>query len=899
MSFTKFIGRREELQEIGTFIHSDDTTLLCIEGDGGIGKTRLLAEVERAYGADEGVHVLDIIDFDDPRFHLPDNINREIARQLGRGLFQSYLDALDELNALLGQQQLPPGYKGRKIREIQERFWDAYKQAAQGSRIVLRFDSTDNLKGITAPLDRIADLVRQAPNTCVLVAGRDATKLLGMIEIPEDERDSHTRDLESLPEKDCRAYLDEKLESKIFGIPRSIADKLLFLSGGRIIMLDMAVEWLFQERVPEWLQELDVEHIKKELDQDTKDKFERRLFYHVRELRTDLDRLILLLSIVSPLSRDDIRELLKMKRADDIENLWARAQSVTFIKALPNEFIKLHDEAERLVNEYVWNLLDPLIAKLTKESAVKYLEAESNKLWDQTKPSETRDRVADATERLDQYEFWLKRAQHLALKLDLNVQEGYRVFEKDWERATEQFKRPDFKYMLLNAILPFRERLEPEQQWEVMLRQARRLSDEDRQHEAVENYLTPLLEQAPEESLYRVRALVGRGNAFVRLGKFQRAMSDGNNALKLAKKLGDDHWMSNAEIFLGWTHRLTGNLREAAAIYRKVMERAMESENKEKTANAQSSLAHVLAIQGEHQPAIGLVKQAVKTWQNLYNESEGHYEGLGRAYHNAGVVCRELGSINKALDYFAQSWKIFVELDLEEWMANTRAGRGITYWMNSRYDEAAADLEWALKYGTRTYRYQTLHYLAHIRCDQGDFAQAEQLFQQAIQQAQEHGDPFYELNTLGDLARLAFDWDIDGLKTYQDFYDRYTEYKSKYEKVTFDVPQALFFIGLGHLAMKQGDFEQGSVYYKRGIPQLATQPNVPSYGQFDVCSQLEFVDEKVIPLLNPDQISTLGEILGEAWIGQGLDMKHPEALAFLSRWRKYEGQIEIGGDNDD
>ncbi|HDQ71843.1 MAG TPA: tetratricopeptide repeat protein [Chloroflexi bacterium] len=885
MSFIKFIGRRKELQEIGAFIHSDDTTVLCIEGDGGIGKTRLLAEVEREYGADKSVHVLDIIDFDNPCFWLPDNIDREIARQLGQDLFQSYLDALDELDALLDQQQLPPGYKGRKIREIQERFWNAYKQASQGRRIVLRFDTTDNLKGITAPLDRIANLVRQAPNTRVLVAGRDATKLLDMIEMPKDERESHTLDLEPLPEKDCRAYLDENLEPRFFRIPRPIADKLLLLSGGRIIMLDMAIEWLFRERVPEWLQELDVEHIEK-LDQDTKEEFERRLFYHVRELRTDLDRLILLLSIVSPLSQGDIRELLKMTEAR-MKSLWTHAQSVTFIKTLPNGFIKLHDEAERLVNEYVWDLLDPLRARLTKESAVKYLEAESNKLWDQVKPSETRDQVTGTTEQLDQvYEFWLKRAQHLALQLDLKVQEGYRVFEEDWERA-EQFKRPDFKYMLLDAILPFRERLEPEQQWEVMLRQARRLSDEDQQDEAVKTCFTPVLEQAPEESLYRVRALVGRGNAFVRLGKFQQAMNDGGNALRLAEKLGDDRWVSSAELFLGWTHRLTGNLREAADIYRNVMRHALESENKEKTANSQSSLALVLAIQGEQEPAIGLAEQAVKTWQNLYNESEGHYEGLGRAYHNAGVVCRELGLINKALDYFAQSWKIFVELDLEEWMANTRAGRGITYWMNGQYDEAATDLEWALKYGTLTYRYQTMHYLAHVRCDQGNLAQAEQLFQQAIQQAREHGDPFYELNTLGDLACLAFDRDIDGLNTYQDFYDRFTEYKNQYRTVTFDVPQALLFIGLGHLAMKQGDFEQGSEHYKRGILQLATQPNVPSYGKFNVHSQLAFIDEKATPLLSPDQISTLGEILEKAWIGQGLDMKHPEALAFLSRWKKY------------
>jgi len=896
----RFIGRTEELEQIGTIIDSGDTAILCIEGDGGIGKTRLLTEIRLRYGGNENVHVLDVIDFDDPRFRLSVNINREIARQLEPGLFQEYLDALNELNTLLEQKQLPPGHKERKTRRVKYLFRDAYKQAAQRRRIVLRFDTTDNLKGITGPLARIAELANQVLNTCFFVAGRDATKLLRLIGMPQEEWESHTLNLEPLPKRHRKEYLDEKLEQKLFSIPQSIADKLLFLSDGRVVLLDMAIEWLLREKVPEWLLVLDIEQLEEEgLDEDIKKKFEGRLFYHIRNLRTDLDRLVLLLSKVYPLRWDDIQYLLKLSESET-ESLWAYTQDLTFVKMLPDDYITLHDEAERLVNEYVWNLLDPLRAKLTSESAIEYLETESDKLLDRIKAAEATSEAFRATEKLDQkYEFWLKRTQRLSLVLDLNVQEGYSEFEADWERAKKQFKRSDFQSMLLDAVLPYIENLEPWQQWEVMLRKARRLSDEDRQPEAVKDYYTPLLEQVPDDSLYRVQALVGRGNAFVRLGKFQRAMDDGNNALRLAEKLGDDRWMSNAEIFLGWTHRLTGNLHEAAAIYRNVMGRAMESENKEKTANAQSSLALVLAIQGKQQPAIGLVEQAVKTWQNLYNESEGHYEGLGRAYHNAGVVCRELGLINKALDYFAQSRKIFEMLDLEEWMANTRAGRGITYWMNGQYDEAADDLEWAKEYGTLAYRHQTIHYLAHVRRDQGDIVKAEQLFREAIEKAGEYGDPYYELNTLGDLTRLAFDWDIEGLSTHQDFYDRFTKYESKYRTAKFDVPQALFFTGLGHLAMKQKNCEKGIYYYKRGILPLALQTNVPYYGEFNVHSQLKFIDENVIPLLSPGQVSKLGEELGDAWFRQGLDMKHPEALAFLSRWRKCKRHIESKGDNDD
>jgi AAA+ ATPase superfamily predicted ATPase len=66
-----FVGRKDELRQIEDLIRETDrSAVLCISGEGGIGKTRLLQEVHKRWH-DEKVQgypllVAGIVDFDDP-----------------------------------------------------------------------------------------------------------------------------------------------------------------------------------------------------------------------------------------------------------------------------------------------------------------------------------------------------------------------------------------------------------------------------------------------------------------------------------------------------------------------------------------------------------------------------------------------------------------------------------------------------------------------------------------------------------------------------------------------------------------------------------------------------------------------------------------------------------------
>ena len=90
-----FIGRDKELTQIDRLIRGSLTQcIICIDGDGGIGKTRLLQDVVDRYMAETSLIVANIIDFDNRALHDPENMERMIAKSLGETEFGPYLRGL-------------------------------------------------------------------------------------------------------------------------------------------------------------------------------------------------------------------------------------------------------------------------------------------------------------------------------------------------------------------------------------------------------------------------------------------------------------------------------------------------------------------------------------------------------------------------------------------------------------------------------------------------------------------------------------------------------------------------------------------------------------------------------------------------------------------------------------
>src|SRR6185295_12296460 len=91
----EFLGRTAELAAIKESLGSwGSRHMLAISGPGGIGKTRLLHEIERANHSRARLRILDVIDFDLPIYEIPQIVWYTIARQFPAGAFTAYLEAM-------------------------------------------------------------------------------------------------------------------------------------------------------------------------------------------------------------------------------------------------------------------------------------------------------------------------------------------------------------------------------------------------------------------------------------------------------------------------------------------------------------------------------------------------------------------------------------------------------------------------------------------------------------------------------------------------------------------------------------------------------------------------------------------------------------------------------------
>ena len=152
-----FIGRKHELALIKKLVKHKKICFLLISGDGGIGKTRLLNEISDPYGDIDQLKITNILDFDDSALHLSENVSTRIAEELDREKFEPYLQKLTDYKKIqtidVSRKQLIEFKKA-----LESSFVNSFNEFSKHQRVVLRFDTTDALKGHTEVLENFLRL---------------------------------------------------------------------------------------------------------------------------------------------------------------------------------------------------------------------------------------------------------------------------------------------------------------------------------------------------------------------------------------------------------------------------------------------------------------------------------------------------------------------------------------------------------------------------------------------------------------------------------------------------------------------------------------------------------------------------------------------------------------------
>lgn len=881
-----FIGRQEELKRIDDAIKESGTRqVLCLDGVGGIGKTRLLTEVHRLYTGYENDSwlVVNILDFDDRTLHVLENIESQIAEQLDKPAFEPYLRGLQDLRKITKAGVSLQTIK-RQSEEVFQLFQKEFNKLSRNKRIILLFDTTEKLINEEV-LHRLINFIIESTNTVFLLAGRNAKELY--IKLENDlATDAKLIKLDKFKKEISQDYLLQKQNNVHLKIDPEVQDKLLLLADGRPILLDLAVEWLSRDLPRDWMTEkslTELQSLSQEDELSYKKDFEIQLVRHITQIRDQMDQLTLVMSRIYPLTSSMISKLLRISD-DEAKRLFKEAQTYVFVKSLPDGRISLHDEMRRMINQYVWPEVDPQERRRRRDSkiAAELFEAEDQQL---------RERISQRNQ-LELTTLFEQEALFTTRQV-VNQQQIEHAFYSDaktgfdvWKKIVRERRNANefgFAKSLIGVAQNFYQQFDANQQFEFDLLKARLANDTGEVREA-ELMLHELLKENKnieerEAELYNALGLVEE-----KIGKLVEARDHQLQSLDLFKKINPKAVPLVANR-VGYIHRLLHQLTEAETYYNQGLQAALKVEPEKRNlrliASLLNNLGYVYGLQRQYYRMEFNSQKAIDIWSKIGAERE-----IGRAEAARAVLYRERGELDQAIDLLQNAISRYKEPDDHEKLSRAYFELGWTEWYKAeKIDEKATDireLDWyedqlekarnhliksktlAENYGLEALLPGIWHltglvnwYLGRVREDHSLQEEARQLNIASYQKSIELADNRYAISSL--LADAEWDYEIEE-------YGKIEHYAQELEKYPSE-PYRLYFGRMRRIeadvALSKGDYQKAFSHYAVALPLIR---QAGGFGRYTIERELLRLGNKIAAELNPTEIEKLVGYLYQTWL---------------------------------
>lgn len=891
--YIPFIDREEQIAQIDDLVQEwGSRHILCINAPGGIGKTRLLFEVRRRYSKSTGklvpLLVTDVIDFDDRTFHLAQNIGRKMASMLGDAFFEPYIRALMDYRKMemagVSMERL-----SSMERSIYETSANCFNHVSSQKRILLFFDTTDSLTS-TKIWSYIATLGDSYNNFVLLIAGRNA-RTIGETLHPALPDHVHIIDLPPLPEHAGEAYLQQKQETLRIPLEPELVRKLLILSQGRPILLDLAVEWRARGILLDWLVTMRCEELQELAAtgnlKERQDEFERQLVSPIADTREMMDWLILIMARIYPLHKDMVASLLQVSQ-DEAVQLFDEAKEFVFVKPLPDDRISLHDEMRRMVNTYVWTEVDPDGDRRRRDSriAVEHIEQELERLANrmdhlkqveyqarQDGDAQTVLRAFGERESVDRTT-WIYQQQLLHHMLFVDRAEGVHTFARLFDAAAQEH-RFSLRSMLLDTVQEYTAHLSAEHLYELDSRRVKYLLDRS-EYVAVHELATQILTRDIEPD-QQIDMLLQRGNAWIRLGAIEKGLDDFEHAVQVCRAYNLDTWLVRALNARGWAYRNQVRHDLALADYLEAYQLSLSLDDMQQTALILNNMGFVHALRGNQQAAFECCHTSLNLWHTVDSPA-----GVGATYSTLGEVSWRFNQLTDSMMYFTRALEIFQAEDSMEWVSIVRSGRANTFVLQGELDKAEEDLTWAWEHGTANLQPGILFLQAQIHRKRNELPLARQKLEACRIASQNMHDTFTNYKSFVNLVDLA--WEFGEYDRWRSCVEEHDRLYAQGEDIASLRLRGSFLRAIADLAVCNGDEDDAIQFYKTGLSLIA-QHEV--HTPYTVREQINETDRRIAMCADTMVVARLGGVLATFWkIHPNLVARYPEALLTFYRWER-------------
>ena len=875
-----FIGREVELKEINDSIQQwNSEKIVCINGNGGVGKTRLLQEIQQQQivalrqAPDLRLIILPITDFDNVTFHVPNAIGLKIARLLGEANFTKYIESFLDLRKMeladLSQKRI-----AEESLAVNRAFANCFNVVSTEKRVVLFLDTTDSVGDLDKKAEvwqYLAGILRNAKNYLLLMAGRN-TKEIGEFLQQKFGYEIQVIQLAPLDIEASELYLQQKQAQLYVNLEPDVAQKLLLLAHGRPILIDLAVEWLARNIPIDWLIKCNLKELENLSDSERieyQKKFELELVRHIADMRHSINRLTLLMAKIYPLDKSLLAQLFSSWSTDKIDQQFEEAKGYIFVKTLPNGSITLHDEMRRLVNEHVLDLVDPDGDRRVRDSqiAAVYLKTEVEKF-----DKRLRDKSQNYTdlERAElEAELDLVTQQWITHSLIWDINKGFAVYQRCMDQA-QKAKRFHFAEQLAEIVLPYIYKLDENQLFSYRLLYSKQITNLDNPEKAI-TLLKELLAEnqgnlSREAELYNMLAIseVQRGEELPAAIKYQE------NCLRAIETAGSIKDIPTVSNYMGYIYRLSGNWQKAMEFYNRALEAALILGSKTNTiASILNNLGYVSGMDGRFVEAIDYCEKAIILWQQQNNElAVGQNEAtLGAIYANQGDYELAQSYLNKAVVTFRKFEAIerlvgaYTELGFVHCIQAAET-RNIEQYKRAE-DYLQESLGLAMRHRLLKQIPKIQLYLGYVALyldnDNKTFKEKDFAY---IDRAYEMGLEFLDLYivTHSLVAKAEYDY---SKHIYDDIPNYAQELQDDYEAKGYQFP--LFFGRmkriLADIAFEQQDYAAALELYKQGLTQIAQHGG---HGKYAIKHELKNLGHK-IEVLPIDVVKQWSSALSAHW----------------------------------
>jgi tetratricopeptide (TPR) repeat protein len=253
----------------------------------------------------------------------------------------------------------------------------------------------------------------------------------------------------------------------------------------------------------------------------------------------------------------------------------------------------------------------------------------------------------------------------------------------------------------------------------------------------------------------QMNILIQLGSTYHSLSEFNQAINFCDQALSLARKLGDRNGEASSLCNLGSTYDSLGQYQQAIHFYQQSLEIFKEIGDRNGEAISLNNLGNAYDALGQYQQAIHFYQQSLEIFKEI-----GDRNGEANALGSLGSAYRSLGQYQQAIQFLQQQLEITKEIGDRNGEANALCNLGNAYGSLGQYQQAIQfqqqSLEIFKEIGDLNGEAISLGNLGNAYGSLGQYQQAIQFQQQSLAIKREIGDRNGEARSLCNLGN-AYD----------------------------------------------------------------------------------------------------------------------------------------------